>query len=137
MKSQIELQADLEGLKNVYELIDQVLEGTGCLKRDRDFLKIAADEIYSNIIYYAYPGRSGKAWISMEYEEKKRLITIRFKDRGIPYDPLKQPDPDTGLSAEERRVGGLGIYIVKKGMDQAAYEYKNGYNVLTVRKYLA
>ena len=61
---------------------------------------------------------------------------IEFRDRGIPFDPLARPDPDVTLSAEERGIGGLGIYMVKKTMDEVLYRRENGENVLTIRKKL-
>ena len=63
-------------------------------------------------------------------------MVISFIDHGIPYDPLAKEDPDTTLSAEERDIGGLGIYMVKKSMDAVTYEYKNGQNILTIKKHL-
>ena len=61
-------------------------------------------------------------------------VVITFIDNGVPYDPLSREDPDTTLSAEERDIGGLGIFLVKKNMDEVAYEYKNGQNILRIRK---
>ena len=65
-------------------------------------------------------------------EEKD--VTIIFKDNGIPYNPLARKDPDITLPLEERRIGGLGIYIVKKYMDNIDYAYENGMNVVTIKK---
>ena len=61
-------------------------------------------------------------------------MAITLTDRGTPYDPLKKPDPDITLSAKEREIGGLGIYMVKKSMDEMRYEYRDGQNVLTIVK---
>ena len=61
-------------------------------------------------------------------------VEITFVDNGVPYDPLKKTDPDTTLSIEDRDIGGLGILIVKKTMDHINYEYKDGKNILTIKK---
>ena len=70
----------------------------------------------------------------MEVVENPLSVIITFIDNGIPYDPLKKEDPDITLSAEERDIGGLGIYMVKKTMDAVSYEYKDGCNILTIKK---
>lgn len=64
------------------------------------------------------------------------MISITFSDSGKPYNPLEKPDPDVTLSAEERSIGGLGIFMVKKSMDDMRYEYKDGQNILTITKRL-
>jgi anti-sigma regulatory factor (Ser/Thr protein kinase) len=68
------------------------------------------------------------------FEEKERTVTFRLTDKGVPFDPLKKPDPDITLSAEERDIGGLGIFIAKKTMDSISYSYENEENVLTMIK---
>ena len=76
------------------------------------------------------------ATVRVEAAEKPRSVVITFIDNGVPYNPLEKEDPDTTLSAEAREIGGLGIFIVKKSMDEVSYEYKEGKNVLTIRKVL-
>ena len=61
-------------------------------------------------------------------------MTFRMSDKGIPFDPLKKTDPDLSLTAEEREIGGLGIFITKKTMDSVEYAYENGENILTMIK---
>ena len=63
--------------------------------------------------------------------------SLTFIDSGVPYNPLKKDDPDTTLSAEDRKIGGLGIFLVKKSMDDMRYEFKDGKNILTLVKKLA
>ena len=63
-------------------------------------------------------------------------MRIVFKDHGIPYNPLEKADPDVTLPAHKRKIGGLGIFMVKKVMDELSYEYKDGQNIMTIRKYL-
>lgn len=96
-------------------------------------IDLAIDELFANIARYAYGPDGGQATVRVEKQEIPPMAVITFIDRGIPFDPLKKKDPDTTLSAVERQVGGLGIYLVKKSMDGMAYEYKDGQNILTVK----
>ena len=95
---------------------------------------VAIEEVFVNIAHYAYGDGEGDMTLGMGFDEKSREITFRMADRGIPFDPLKKPDPDITLSAEEREIGGLGIYITKKTMDSVTYSYENGENILTMIK---
>ena len=97
-------------------------------------IDIAIDELFGNIAQYAYNPETGDATVRVEVVKNPLSVVITFIDNGIPYDPLKKADPDTTLSAEEREIGGLGIYMVKKSMDEIAYEYKDGQNILTIKK---
>ena len=72
--------------------------------------------------------------LAVGFAEEDRTVTFRMRDSGVPFDPLKKPDPDITLSAEEREIGGLGIFITKKTMDTVTYAYENGENVLTMIK---
>ena len=72
--------------------------------------------------------------LSIGFDEAERAITFRMSDKGVPFDPLKKPDPDITLSAEDREIGGLGIFITKKTMDSVRYDYENGENILTMIK---
>ena len=92
-------------------------------------INIAVDEIFSNISQY-----SGATSATLGCEITDQKIFLRFADNGRPYDPTEQPEPDTTLSAEDRSIGGLGIYMVKKSMDAVVYEYQNGFNILTIEK---
>ena len=88
-------------------------------------IDIAIDELFGNIAHYAYNPEVGEATVRIEVIEDPLAVVITFIDNGVPYDPLKREDPDTTLSAEEREIGGLGIYLVKKSMDEITYEYKD------------
>jgi anti-sigma regulatory factor (Ser/Thr protein kinase) len=99
-------------------------------------INIAIDELFSNIAHYAYNPETGDATVRVEVIEDPMAVIITFIDNGVPYDPLKQKDPDTTLPAEERELGGLGIYMVKKTMDDITYEYKDGKNILSIKKHL-
>ena len=97
-------------------------------------IDIAIDELFGNIAHYAYNPDIGPATVRVEVKENPLAVIVTFIDHGVQYDPLATEDPDTTLSAEERKIGGLGIYIVKKSMDEITYEYKDGQNILTIKK---
>ena len=97
-------------------------------------IDIAIDELFGNITHYAYNPDIGPATVRVEVKENPLAVIVTFIDHGVQYDPLATEDPDTTLSAEERKIGGLGIYIVKKSMDEITYEYKDGQNILTIKK---
>ncbi len=127
-------KAITENLHTVLEFIDEQLKLIGCPMKQQIQIDIAAEEIFVNIAHYAYVTGTGEATIQMEVYNDPSGIEITFIDRGIPYDPLAKPDPDVTLSANERKIGGLGIFMVKKSMDEVRYEYRDGCNVLTVKK---
>ena len=97
-------------------------------------LSIAVEEIFVNIASYAYELETGKATMRLEFEENPRTVVITFIDEGVPFNPLARPDPDVTLSAEERGIGGLGIFMTKNSVDKMEYEYRDGKNILTLRK---
>jgi anti-sigma regulatory factor (Ser/Thr protein kinase) len=97
-------------------------------------IDIAIDEILANISFYAYTPATGTAEVGVGYDEQDGAALIVFKDSGKPFNPLEKDEPDTGLSAEEREIGGLGIFLVRKTMDSMEYRRENGFNILTIRK---
>ena len=99
-------------------------------------MDIAIDEIFGNIAHYAYGDKVGKATVRIEEYDNPKAIGITFIDSGVAYNPLEKEDPDITLSAEEREIGGLGIYMVKKNMDTMEYEYSQGQNKLLIKKYI-
>ena len=123
------VDAKTEKLDEVLDFIDGFLEEHGCNMKALNQINIAAEEIFVNIAHYS---GSEKARITLT--ESDGTVSITFADTGTPYDPLARPDPDVTLPAEERGIGGLGIYIVKKTMDSVSYTHKDGYNILTMRK---
>ncbi len=130
---QIKVKADTAELDNVLSFADAILEELGCSVKAQMQIDIAIEEIFVNIAHYAYPESEGEAVIYVEPGEGPS-VTITFEDEGIQYDPLKNEDPDITLSAEDRPIGGLGIFMVKKSMDEVSYEYKDGKNRLTIKK---
>ena len=118
-----------ESIPEVCEFLEHILEKQDTPMRVVTQVNIAADEIFSNIARY-----SGATDAQVECEVMDGQIIIRFMDDGKPYDPTAQKEPDITLSAEEREIGGLGIYMVKKSMDQVSYAYADGRNILTIEK---
>ena len=134
--NELEIEATADNLQNVLDFIGSRLEAADCPMKSKMQLDLAVEEIFINIANYAYAPEIGKATVRVEVSDDPVAITITFVDRGIPYDPLKKADPDVTLSAEERQIGGLGIFLTKKLMDDVSYEYKNGQNILKLKKTL-
>ncbi len=130
-------EALLENIPAVTEFVDKKLEEISCPLKIITQINIAVDEIFSNIARYAYKPDSGPATIRVEAEQDPPAAVITFIDKGRPYDPLSNGDPDVSLPAEEREVGGLGIFLVRKMMDEVTYEYKDGKNILRIRQYIS
>ena len=128
------IDARKENLEQVLAFVDEELEKTGCPAKTQMQIDIAVEELFVNIASYAYHPETGQATIRVEVKEAPLAVILTFLDQGRPYDPLAKEDPDITLSAEERQIGGLGIFMVKKTMDELAYEYKDGQNILKVRK---
>jgi len=128
--------ATVENIETVTDFVNEQLEALDCPMKAQMQIDIAIDELFGNIADYAYNPEVGSATVRVEVIEDPLAVTITFIDNGVPYDPLAKADPDTTLSAEERDIGGLGIYMVKKSMDDITYEYKNGQNFLKIKKNL-
>ena len=126
--------AAVENIPRVTDLINAELDALGCPMKAQMQLDVAIDELFSNIAFYAYAPGTGKVTLRLEAETSPRAVTITFIDSGMPYDPLAADDPDTELSADKRDIGGLGVFLVKKTMDAVRYEYRDGQNVLSIRK---
>lgn len=134
---ELRIEATVENITAVTEFVDEQLESFGCPMKAQMQIDIAIDELFGNIAHYAYNPEVGPATVRVEVIENPMAVVITFIDQGVPYDPLAKEDPDTTLSAEERSVGGLGIYMVKKSMDEISYKYENGQNILTIKKHLS
>jgi len=133
---ELTIAATVENIESVTDFVNEQLEALDCPMKAQMQIDIAIDEIFSNIAHYAYNPEIGQATVRVEVPEDPLSVMITFIDNGVPYDPLAKADPDTTLSAEERDIGGLGIYMVKKSMDEIVYEYKNGHNILKIKKNL-
>ncbi len=128
------IPATVENIEKVTVFVNSQLEEIDCPIKARMQIDIAIDELFGNIAHYAYNPETGPATVRVEVTEAPISVVVTFIDHGIPYDPLKKDDPDVTLSAEERAIGGLGIFMVKKTMDEITYEYKDGQNILRIRK---
>ena len=128
------LPAVVENIAQVTDFVNAQLEEIGCPMKAQVQIDIAIDELFGNIAQYAYNPATGPATVRVEVSDAPISVTITFMDHGVPYDPLQKEDPDITLSAEERGSGGLGIFMVKKTMDEITYEYKDGQNILRIRK---
>ena len=128
------VDAQKDELERVNEFIHQHLSDTDIAMKDMMQLDLAIEEIFVNIATYAYGDKKGTAEIILSKNHDS--LSLTFIDQGTPYDPLAKPDPDTTLSASERQIGGLGIFLVKKVMDETFYEYKDGSNIFTMIKKL-
>ncbi len=133
---ELTVEAITENIDVVTDFVNEQLLQAGCPPKTMSRIDIAIDELFGNIANYAYHPGVGPATVRVELKHDPLSVVITFIDRGIPYDPLKNEDPDVTLSAEERKIGGLGIYMVKKSMDGIRYEYKDGQNILIIEKLL-
>ena len=135
-RNELEIEADNDKLQQVLSFIEERLDEVDCSPKVQMQIAVAAEEIFVNIANYAYAPEKGMATVRVEISDQPAAVTITFADRGKPFDPTKKTDPDVTLSAEERDIGGLGIFMTKKMMDDVRYEYTEGQNVLTLRKNL-
>ena len=133
---ELRIEASLDNLDDVLRFVDQELEGADCPMKFMMQIDLAVEEIFVNIASYAYAPGKGDAVIRLEIAGNPRCAEICFMDSGVPYDPLKKKDPDVTLSAAEREIGGLGIFMAKKSVDDVSYEYREGKNILTLKKYI-
>ena len=133
-KKTMQIEANKENLPQVLEFVEGCLEEADCPMKSMMQISIAVEEVFVNIASYAYSPEIGDAVINVETDPDSALIRITLEDRGVPYDPLIREDPDVTLSAEERQIGGLGVYMVKQSMDNVPYEFKDGKNILTLEK---
>ena len=127
-------KAKTESLSDVLGFVDLMLEKYECPMKLQMAICVAIEEVFVNVANYAYKNGEGNVIFGIAFNEDNREIAFVMRDKGIPFDPLKKPDPDITLSADEREVGGLGIFITKKTMDSVTYAYENGENVLTMIK---
>ena len=132
---ELTIAATVENIGTVTDFVNEHLESYECPMKAQMQIDIAIDELFGNIAHYAYNPETGDATVRVEVVEDPLSVIITFIDNGMPYDPLAQSDPDITLSAEEREIGGLGIYMVKKTMDDITYEYKDGQNILKIKKH--
>lgn len=126
--------AQKRALSRVIGFVEDSLEEHGCPLKTVTQVCIAIEEVFVNVANYAYEGKDGTATLSIVFEKQKDMVTFILKDKGVPFNPLEKADPDITLSADERDIGGLGIFMTKKVMDTVSYAYENNENILTMTK---
>ena len=133
---EITVDAMIENMNTVTAFVDDFLDQIACPMKSKIQINIVIDEIFGNICHYAYKDSVGAVTVRVESGNTPKAVFLTFTDNGIPYNPLDTEDPDITLSSEERKIGGLGIYLVKKNMDEMKYEYVNQQNRLWMEKKL-
>lgn len=121
-----------ESLAKLTALAEEIMDSNDVPMKVSMQVTVAIEEIFVNIAHYAYEDKEGDAKITIDLTDSK--IAITFIDNGVPFNPLEKPDPDITLSADDRAIGGLGIYMVKKSMTDVDYKYENSQNILTITK---
>ena len=133
---ELTVEAAVGNIPAVADFVEAELDAVDCPPKAKMQIGVAIDEIMANIAQYAYAPGTGPVTVRFGYEQASGTATLTFLDKGMPYNPLEKKDPDVHLSAENRPIGGLGIFLVKKTMDSMDYAYKFGQNVLTIQKKL-
>ena len=134
--SSITIDAVEEAIDEVQDFIREKLTSYGCAKKPLSQIRLAVEEIFVNIISYAYRPDIGKAEIKCEVSDSPMIVIIQFMDSGKPFDPLAQGEADTSGTMFMERPGGFGIHLVKNTMDSVEYEFKDGKNILIIKKNL-
>ncbi len=134
MRKELTLDATVDNIPKVTDFLTAILEEYDFPMKTITQIMLAVEEIFVNIAHYAYDSHTGSAYIECDVSDGPLTATITLSDRGTPYNPLTREDPDITLSADERDIGGLGVYIVKQSMDDVAYHYDNGKNILKIVK---
>ena len=151
LTNNLKIPAVIDNLAEVLKTVDAQLDAEGCPLKIKLQIDIAVEELFVNIANYAYKPDTGDADILIETmdscpipedaqkdmsesEKKGKWLRVTLSDSGTPFNPLSKEDPDVTLPAQERRIGGLGIFMVKKSMDDVTYEYRDGHNILTLKK---
>ena len=127
-------EANIDRISWLTDQVNEELEKLDCPMKAQMQIDVAIDELLANIASYAYDLDAGETTVRFDFDADTRTVSLTFIDSGVPYDPLAKPDPDVTLSVEEREVGGLGIFLVKKTMDDMTYVRRDGRNELTIRK---
>ena len=134
---EIVLGADVANIESVTDFVNEELESNGCSMRAQTQIDIAIDEILSNVAFYGYPDGKGQIRVTVDFPGSEAKVVIAFEDNGIEFNPLEKTDPDVTLAAEDRKIGGLGIFLCKQLMDEVEYQYVDNCNVLIMKKIIA
>ena len=134
---ELKIEATPQNLDSVIQFVDEQLEEYGCGMKQQMAIDLAVEELFVNIAHYAYNPDTGYASVLVDVIKDPLSVEITFIDNGRQYDPLAKDDPDITLPINKRKKGGLGIFMVKKSMDDIHYEYADGKNILTIKKNLS
>ncbi len=134
MKRFIQIPAIPENWKLVYDFLREFIDEMNFDSKIKGSVLLSAEEIFVNIARYAYPGSGGDVLVDIEFEPEKRILQINFKDSGVPFDPTKWETPNIHQGFKDRKIGGLGIFMVRNMMDEMQYFYENGSNNLLIIK---
>lgn len=136
MKNELTVDAELSHLDDVVGFVEDSLGRTSCPMKLTMQVVLCIEELFVNVASYAYDNLKGVCIINLEtqHTDKQGKVSIEIIDFGKPFNPLEKEDPDITLSAEDRQIGGLGIYMVKQTMDQVTYDYKDEKNMLRLEK---
>ncbi|MBR6012471.1 MAG: ATP-binding protein [Selenomonadaceae bacterium] len=129
------IDAKIENLPSATEFVTQALENSDCPMKVIMQMELVIEEIFVNVANYAYAPETGSVTICRDFEENPRTLCLTFIDGGKSHNPLEHADPDITLAAEDRDIGGLGIFLVKKNVDEISYKYEDGKNILSVKKF--
>ena len=135
--NKLTVPAKIENLQKVMDFLGDQLDSVDYVMKARLQLELSIEEAYVNIVNYAYESEEGEVVICCNIGESPLKVTMQFIDYGKPYNPLENEDPNLSLNAEEKEIGGLGIFLIKKNVDDISYEYCDGKNILTIQKKLA
>ena len=133
-KKGIEVPADMEHLDEVLDLVRNMMQDANVDETEGMKVEVCVEEMYTNIANYAYGEATGGAEVTCHVSDNPNELLIEFTDSGVPYNPLAKEDPNINAALEDRPIGGLGIYMTKKMMDNVSYEYRDGKNILTIKK---
>lgn len=135
--NKITISSKVENLQNVLNFINKQLESLKYSQRALFQLELSVEEAFVNIANYAYENHNGEVVVCSKIDKNPLNIIVQFIDTGIPYNPLENKYTDISSDLDEKKIGGLGILLIKKNVDYVSYEYKDGKNILTIGKKLS
>ena len=136
MKEELVIEAVIDNLDDVNLFVHKSIKQFEVSKRALMQLDVVVEEIFVNIASYAYSPNTGLVKIQLKTDIEPLSISLTFIDSGVPYNPLEKSDPDVNLSADDRQIGGLGIFLTKNFVDDISYQFLDGQNILKIEKYL-
>lgn len=134
LQCSITLKNDLKEIENLVDIVKAACEVAKFDELTTDQMNLVLEEAVVNVINYGYPeGTEGDIVVDVEVGDG--CLTFTVSDHGVAFDPTKHGDVDTTLPAEQRQIGGLGIFLMKTTMDDVSYQRKDGQNILKLKKF--